>query len=158
MLKHQSELPLSPYSALYDILIPQDDELRRLNELVDFSFVYRELVDNYSLGEGRTAIDLVQMFKYLYLKVRFNLSDRDLVSRAKTDMAMKFFLGLNPEDAVISSSLLTKFRRQHLNNVDLLISSLPRRFNSRSRRVCLPIKPLLSMPHILPPDSTKGQL
>ena len=120
MLKHQSELPLSPYSALYDILIPQDDELRRLNELVDFSFVYRELVDNYSLGEGRTAVDPVQMFKYLYLKVRFNLSDRDLVSRAKTDMAMKFFLGLNPEDPVISPSLLTKFRRQRLKNVDLL--------------------------------------
>lgn len=120
MLKHQSELPLSPYSALYDILIPKDDELRRLNELVDFSFVYRELVDNYSLGEGRTAVDPVQMFKYLYLKVRFNLSDRDLVSRAKTDMAMKFFLGLNPEDPVISPSLLTKFRRQRLKNVDLL--------------------------------------
>lgn len=46
MLKHQSELPLSPYSALYDILIPKDNELRRLNELVDFSFVYRELADN----------------------------------------------------------------------------------------------------------------
>lgn len=33
---------------------------------------------------------------------------------------MKFFLGLNPEDPVISPSLLTKFRRQRLKNVDLL--------------------------------------
>ena len=120
MLKHQSELPLSPYSALYDILIPKDNELRRLNELVDFSFVYRELADTYSLGEGRTAVDPIQMFKYLYLKVRYNLSDRDLVSRAKTDIAMQFFLGLSPEDPVISPSLLTKFRRQRLKNVDLL--------------------------------------
>ncbi|WP_422877509.1 transposase [Lacticaseibacillus rhamnosus] len=64
--------------------------------MVDCSFVYRELVDNYSLDEGRTAVDPVQMFKYLYLNVRFNLSDRDVVSRAKTDMAMKLFLGLNP--------------------------------------------------------------
>lgn len=60
------------------------------------------------------------MFKYLYIKVRYNLSDRDLVSRAKTDMAMKFFLRFNPEDPMISPSLLTKFRRQCLKNVDLL--------------------------------------
>lgn len=120
MLKHQSELSLSPHSELYDILIPKDDELRRLNELVDFSFIYQELIDKYCLGEGRTAVDPVQMFKYLYLKVRFNLSDRDLVVRARTDMAMKFFLGLNPEDPVISPSLLTKFRRQRLKDTDLL--------------------------------------
>lgn len=43
MLKHQSELPLSPHSALYDILIPKNNDLRRLNELVDFSFVYANL-------------------------------------------------------------------------------------------------------------------
>lgn len=72
------------------------------------------------MGEGRTAVDPVQMLKYLYLKVRYNLSDRDLVSRAKTDMAIKFFLGLNPKDPVISPSLLTKFRRQRLKNVDIL--------------------------------------
>ena len=29
---------LSPYIALYDIIISKDHELRQLNELVDFSF------------------------------------------------------------------------------------------------------------------------
>lgn len=120
MLKHQSELTLSPYAALYDILIPEDNELRRLNDLVDFSFIYQKLIDRYSMGEGRTAVDPVVMFKYLYLKVRYNLSDRDLVERAKTDMAFKFFLGLAPEADVIHPSLLTKFRRQRLKDMDLL--------------------------------------
>ncbi|MQS53644.1 IS1182 family transposase [Companilactobacillus mishanensis] len=120
MLKQQEALKLSPYSDLYDILIPKDNELRQLNELVDFSFVYDELADKYCKDDGRNAIDPIQMFKYLYLKVYYDLSDRDLIERTKTDMAMKFFLGLNPEDEVIHPSLLTKFRRQRLKDTDLL--------------------------------------
>lgn len=120
MLKRQSELPLSPYGALYEILIPKDHELRRLLELVDFSFIYDELSTKYSIDEGRSAVDPVQMFKYLFLKVFYNLSDRSLINRAKTDLALKFFLGLNPEDQVIHASLLTKFRRQRLQDMDLL--------------------------------------
>jgi len=120
MLQKQTRLGLGKYSELYDILIPADNELRKLLELVDFSFVYDELATKYSIDMGRSAVDPIQMFKYLYLKVRYNLSDRDLVARAKTDMAMKFFLGLNPEDDVIHPSLLAKFRRQRLKDVNIL--------------------------------------
>ncbi|QCX24857.1 IS1182 family transposase [Companilactobacillus futsaii] len=120
MLPKQNKPKPSKYSKLYDILIPQDHELRKLIQLVDFSFVYDELSSKYSIDMGRAAVDPVQMFKYLFLKIRYNLSDRDLIERAKTDMAMKFFIGLNPEDDVIHPSLLSKFRRQRLKDVNLL--------------------------------------
>ena len=120
MLNHQEELKLSPYSSLYDAIIPKDNELRLLLEMMDFNFIYDELASKYCLDDGRNAVDPIQMFKYLYLKVLYNMSDRDLVKRAKTDMAMKFFLGLNPEDDVIHPSLLTKFRRQRLKDSNLL--------------------------------------
>lgn len=125
MLKRQEELKLSPYSSLYDVIVPKDNELRLLLEMIDFDFIYDEMASKYCLDDGRIAVDPVQMFKYLYLKVLYNISDRDLIKRAKTDMAMKFFLGLNPEDDVIHPSLLTKFRRQRLkdsNILNLLIS------------------------------------
>lgn len=73
-------------------MIPQDHELRKLIQLVDFSFVYDELSSKYSIDMGRTAVNHIQMFKYLFLKIRYNLSDRDLIEREKTDMAMKFFI------------------------------------------------------------------
>lgn len=38
MIKQEGMI-LSPYIDLYDIIIPEDHELRQLNELVDFSFV-----------------------------------------------------------------------------------------------------------------------
>ncbi|WP_270583206.1 IS1182 family transposase [Enterococcus raffinosus] len=120
MLKQMVQTKLSPYSDLYDLLIPADHILRRFNELVDFSFVYEELENKYCLNDGRNAYDPIKLFKYLMLKAMFPASDVDLVARSKTDMAYKYFLGLAPEDEVIDPSLLTKFRRQRLNDSNLL--------------------------------------
>ncbi|ALP38974.1 transposase [Paenibacillus sp. IHB B 3084] len=120
MLPKQQSFLLSPYTALYDVLIPKDHMLRRMDELVDFSFVYEELHDNYCHDNGRTAVDPVRMFKYLLLKSIFDLSDIDLVERSKTDLSFKFFLHMAPEEAVIDPSLLTKFRKLRLKGMKLL--------------------------------------
>ena len=49
-----------------------------------------------------------------------NLSDEKLVERCKYDLSYKFFLGLMPEDNVIESSTLSRFRRQRLADTDIL--------------------------------------
>lgn len=124
MIQRES-LILSPYIALYDIIIPKDHELRQLNDLVDFSFVDEMLRDTYTLDNGRPGYRPQVMFKYLMLKRMYELSDRDVVSRAMTDMAFKYFLGIAPEDDVIDPSSLTKFRKQRLKDdtiMDTLIS------------------------------------
>ena len=120
MLVDYSQTRLSEYARIYDILIPRDNIFRRMNEEIDYSFVRKELQDKYSADMGRSAEDPVRMFKYLMLKAMHPASDVDLVKRAYTDMSYKFFLGLNPEDDVIDPSLLSKFRRQRLQDIDLL--------------------------------------
>lgn len=120
MLKSQTQMSLSEYSSLYDILVPSDHELRQINELIDFEFVYDELKDKYSATMGRGAINPIVMFKYLLLKALYPVSDKGLVKRAYTDMSYKYFLGLNPEDPVIDSTSLTKFRRQRLKDTNIL--------------------------------------
>ena len=45
MLSQQQELILSEYSALYNIVVSQDNLLRRINGLVDISFVYQDFLD-----------------------------------------------------------------------------------------------------------------
>ncbi len=120
MLKSQTQMRLSEYASLYDILVPSDNELRQINELIDFEFVYDELKDKYSATMGRSAVNPIMMFKYLLLKVLYPVSDKGLVKRAFTDMAYKYFLGLNPEDPVIDSTSLTKFRRQRLKDTNIL--------------------------------------
>lgn len=120
MLNRQIKIQFSEYSGLYDILIPQDHQLRRFLSLIDFSFVYDELSKKYCPDNGRVANDPVMMFKYLVLKALSGLSDEKLVERSRYDLSYKFFLGLMPEDNVIDSSSLTRFRRQRLADVDIL--------------------------------------
>jgi len=120
MLKTQTQLNISEFSRLYDILVTEDNELRKINNLIDFEFVYDELKDKYSATMGRGAINPIMMFKYLLLKAMYPVSDVGLVKRAFTDMAYKYFLGLNPEDSVIESSTLTKFRRERLKDTNIL--------------------------------------
>lgn len=42
--------------AIYDIVVPKDNQLSQINDLVDFSFVYEELINKYCLNNGRNAI------------------------------------------------------------------------------------------------------
>lgn len=110
----------SPYMDIYDLVVPKDNLLRRFNNLVDFSFVYDELKDNYCHDNGRNSIDPIRMFKYLFLKTIFDLSDIDIVERSKYDMSFKYFLNMAPEEPVINPSSLTKFRKLRLIDVKLL--------------------------------------
>ena len=103
------------------MIVLKDNLLRRITDLVDFSFVYQELQDKYCHDNGRTAESPIRMFKYLLLKVIYNISDVDVVERTRYDMSFKYFLGLTPEETnLINPSSLTKFRRLRLKDMDLL--------------------------------------
>lgn len=119
MLKENNQITIcmSNHAELYDILIDKDNFWRKLNDMVDFSFVYEELKEKYSSTMGRKAEDVIRMFKYLLLKGYYKLSDRGLIERTRTDILFKYFLGYAPEDTeLIDPSLLTVFRRERLSN------------------------------------------
>ena len=121
MLPTQGSIQFSGYTDLYDIVVPQDHELRKLNSLCEnFDFIYEELKDKYCLDNGRMAEDPRMLFKYLLLKVIDNLSDVDVVARSRYDMSYKWFLGLAPESDIIDPSTLCKFRKQRLSDDGLL--------------------------------------
>ena len=49
MIEQQQKLVLSPYMEIYELVIPKDNLLRQIKELVDFSFIYDALLANYTL-------------------------------------------------------------------------------------------------------------
>ncbi|GAB0169391.1 transposase [Lysinibacillus sp. CTST325] len=63
MISNQKPLHLSPYMAIYDIVVPND-----------FSFILEELKTKYCLDNGRNAIPL----KYLLLKVGYTCRTRGI--------------------------------------------------------------------------------
>ena len=120
MLAQQQQIQFSAFSGLYDLIVPKDNLLRKINELIDFTFIHEELVGKYCLNNGRTAESPIRMFKYLLLKTIYTVSDVDVVERSQFDMSFKYFLEMSPEEEVINSSSLTKFRKLRLKDADLL--------------------------------------
>lgn len=122
MLNLQGNLNLGPYSDLYELIVPKDNQFRQFKELCnDFEFIFDELKDKYCQDNGRTAIDPRVMFKYLLIKVIDNWSDVDVVEQSRYNMAYKCFLGLPPEQTeMIDPSSLTRFRRQRLQDPELM--------------------------------------
>lgn len=124
MLRQEEPSHSSEYSSLYALIIPPDNLLRRINDLVDFSFIYSELEGKYCHNNGRHAESPIRMFKYLLLKAIYDMSDVGVVERSMFDMSFKYFLGMAPEEGVIHPSSLTKFRKLRLQDgglLDLLI-------------------------------------
>ena len=66
MLSSQLKLSLSYYSDLYDMIVPKDHILRKIRELVDFSFIYDELKNKFAL-----IMDVMQKTLYCYLNICF---------------------------------------------------------------------------------------
>ncbi len=96
MLSTQQKIQFSSCSGLYDIIVPKDNLLRKINDLIDFSFIYDELLEKYCSTNGRTAESPIKMFKYLLLKTIYTVSDVDVVERSRYDMSFKYFLEMPP--------------------------------------------------------------
>ena len=111
MLLQQQKIQVSEFYKLYELIIPRENLLCKINELIDFRFIYDELMGNYCVDNGRNAESPVRMFKYLLLKTIYTVSDVDIVERSRYDMSFKYFLEMSPEKEVINPSSLTKFRK-----------------------------------------------
>ena len=49
MLPLQRQIQFSDYHDLYDVVVPKDNLLRKINDLIDFSFVRKELLDKWKI-------------------------------------------------------------------------------------------------------------
>ena len=114
------QITISEHLKLYDQIIPKDHLLRKLKENIDFSFVNKLVEKEYSKTFGRPANEPELIFKLLFLQKKDDLSDREVIERAKTDMSYKFFLDLNPEDDLICASMLSIFRTTKIKDETIL--------------------------------------
>lgn len=71
MISNQEPLHLSPYMAIYDVVL-KENMFRQINELVDFTFILEELKTKYCLDNSRNAIPPIRMFNYLKKKTNSN--------------------------------------------------------------------------------------
>lgn len=84
MLRKEIQTKLSLYRGLYDVIVPKDHLLRRIKESIDLSFVNPLLREQYCAHFGRPAKEPEMMFKLLFLKKLYDLSDEALIQTRRS--------------------------------------------------------------------------
>lgn len=113
MLTRAPTPPLPDFDrSVFELVVPIDHYLRQLAAKIDFERFRPRLAEAYCLDRGRPAIDPVRMLKILFLRFHYKLSDRQVMQRTKTDLAFRWFLGLNLRDGIPNHTDGTYFRQR----------------------------------------------
>lgn len=95
---------------VFRALVPLDHYLRRALECIPWDRFYEVLTPFYCEDRGQPAESPVLMLKLEYLRYHDNLSDRQVIARAETDVAYRYFLQLGVDAPLPDASTLCYFR------------------------------------------------
>jgi transposase len=111
MLRDRFPYPPTRFDRqVFEAFVPRDHHLRRALELIPWDDFHDVLARFYSLDQGQPAKPPVLLLKLEYLRYHYNLSDRQVVERAKTDIAFRYFLQVDQYDQLVDPSSLCYFR------------------------------------------------
>ena len=103
-----------------DQLVPEDHLLRKIDEHIDFSFIYDLVEDKYSLDNGRPSIDPITLIKIPIIQYMFGIkSMRQTIKEIEVNMAYRWFLGLGFHDPVPHFSTFGKNYKRRFEGTDL---------------------------------------
>lgn len=92
--------------------IRPDHPLRRIAEVVDFNFIYDEVVEKYG-HKGNVSVPPPVILKLMLLLVFYNVrSERELMDTLPERLDWLWFLGYDLEDEVPNHSVLSKARKR----------------------------------------------
>ena len=86
MLKSKSAQESFYGSYLYDKIVPSDHLLRKINQVVDFSFVNDMVKERYTPDFGRPAEDPEFMLRLCLLQYLYGDSDRQVIENARINL------------------------------------------------------------------------
>lgn len=105
------QFPLSEFDhRVFESFVPADHFARRALKAVPWDDFHEVLAPYYSPDQGRPSESPVLMLKLEYLRYQFNLSDRQVIERASTDMGFRYFLQVDVHHQLVDPSSLCLFR------------------------------------------------
>ena len=103
-----------------DQLVPEDHILRKIDEAVDFSFIYDLVEDKYCMDNGRPSIDPVTLIKIPIIQYMFGIkSMRQTIKDIEVNVAYRWFLGLDFYDEVPHFSTFGKNYKRRFEGTDI---------------------------------------
>ena len=106
-------MQLKLHMVTIEDLVPEGHFLRKLEATLDLSFVREETAHLYNRRYGRPPIDPVMLVKYLLVGYLYGIpSERQIEQRIQTDVALRWYLGLELFDRVPDHSTISQLRRR----------------------------------------------
>lgn len=113
MLKEQDSNQVSLEFVSIEELVPRDHLLRKIDKVIDFSFIREKVKDLYCADNGRPAVDPVVLFKMLFIGYLYGIrSERQLIRDIQVNVAYRWFLGYGLTAKIPDASTISQNRRR----------------------------------------------
>ena len=119
MLTRNSSKPALFQMVDMESLVPSDHVLRKIDAVLDLSFVPDAVAECYSAERGRPSIDPELALRMMLLGVLYDLSDRELCTEMQMHAGMRWFCGQNFHDPVPDHSTLSRLRNERWADSEL---------------------------------------
>jgi transposase len=108
------------YAFDLDKVVPSDHLVRRIDRVLDLSWVHKELAPYYS-HTGRPSIDPVLMIRMLIVGYVFALrSERRICAEVQVNLSYRWFCKLGIEDRIPDHSVFCRARHERFRESDAL--------------------------------------
>ncbi|MGM8216845.1 IS1182 family transposase [Bacillaceae bacterium W0354] len=101
-------------------LVPRDHLVRKVEEAIDFDFIYELVEDKYSSNNGRPSVDPVVLFKMVFIQYLFGIrSMRQTIEEIKTNVAYRWFIGYPLSKDIPHFSTFSKNYERRFRDTDI---------------------------------------
>jgi transposase len=101
-------------------IVPEEHLLRKIENVIDFSFIHKYTKEYYSENKGRPCIDPVILFKIIFLNYFYGKNSvRATIEEIKVNMAYRWFLGLSITDTVPNYSTFSQNYIRRFKNTNV---------------------------------------
>ena len=101
-------------------LVPQDHLLRKIDKVIDFSFINKICKPYYSENNGRPAIEPEVLFRMLFIGYLYGIrSERRLLQEIEVNVAYRWFIGYDLTEKLPDVSVIWQNRLRRYNGSDV---------------------------------------
>jgi transposase len=109
--RNRSEPALFQYVSVEE-LVPKNHFLRKVDAVLDLSFVREAVAECYSASRGRPSVDPELALRMMLLGRLYDVGDRELCDEIGMHVGMRWFCGMNLHDPVPDHSTLSKLKNE----------------------------------------------
>ena len=120
MFTEKGSIQLKYELVMIENLVPDSHLLRKIDKVIDFSFINEICRPYYCTNNGRPSIEPEVLFRMLFIGYLYGIrSERRLVEEVKVNVAYRWFLGYGLEDKIPDVSVIWQNRLRRYNGTDV---------------------------------------